>query len=703
LLSATRVLPELAGLTDSSASGESNTVLTASATSSATGLISQTTAKRFAASATATPLGEKAALLVPTSWTDVHFFWNFPKATVNKDEVGFFYVDGPDGRITLRTDGDPDGAPLLDADGLPQYVRPGDPDYAATALAAANSQVVFALGEVHGTKNADTIVTVPWDGYIAFYVVADSTTDEWRQAVENNDPDVPNVWFSLGAANQDGYEHFQLTSPRDCFYRRGILQYKVEDASAPIPRARAYNDVVFSVNIVPYATGDDYSVFNAGADFSGQPVGFRADAYGDAKNQGFGLLGNDYDAGGRKLTITAVSVDDEATWQRVFGARTYRSASLHGTLTVFANGGFRFLPDRNDPYWYPEADDEEPDPVYFKYRASDGIDSSEAWVSITHGYYHAGAAMDNAHQGQPMYFLAGGGDETPFEDGLQKFFVEGSAGQDIVVIAQGAEQKEMVDYVFTDLAGGYNRSVVSLNVTTREQANDPRLAAIVDGADAIWFGGGAQSLYQRVWAGTRLFAAIARAAASDVAIGGTSAGMAILGQVAYVDLVWDYLHSPFTEQNPLDPRVNLVSQGDGRLPFAALSDSAAAPLYNLVTDTHFAVRNRMGRLATFAARASTNGLGVDEGVALLMEPTGSGWAWTVYGDGCVYLITPGTDAEVRYEDQQRLTFGPIAVYRLTPETTVSADPAEVLSQDPTYQIWVLTGTIYTTENGGELY
>ena len=39
-------------------------------------------------------------------------------------------------------------------------------------------------------------------------------------------------------------------------------------------------------------------------------------------------------------------------------------------------------------------------------------------------------------------------------------------------------------------------------------------AAIVDGADAIWFGGGDQALYQSQWYATPLFNALSRAAAS---------------------------------------------------------------------------------------------------------------------------------------------------------------------------------------------
>lgn len=667
------------------------------------------------------PLGDGATLLVPTGDSPVHFFWDFRETTYD-DELGFFRVDGPDGRITEREAGDPWGAPLLADDGTPQYARPGDADYAEWALAAANSLTAFESGEVANYGHADKIVTVPWDGYIAFYVIQNSTAEAWRQAAIE---DRPHVWFSLGKANADGDEHFQKAARKDVFYRKDLLQFKVEDTSLSLPNADGqagnadYNDVVFSVNIVPFANSDAYSVFNAGADFSGKPVGFKVDTPDDTKNRGLGLLSTDYDVEGRKLTVTDISLDDGTTWIPVTDPATRRTKltvsdpALHGTITVYSNGGLQFLPGSDDPYWYPGPDDPEPVPVEFAYRISDGIDSQWAYVDITHGYYHVGEQSDSLHKGQDMYFLAGGGDETPFLEGLTKFFVDGSAGQDIVMISQGFEEKDTVDWVFYELAQEECRSVTSLDILTREQANDPRIARIVDGADALWFWGGSQELYQSVWAGTRVFSAIARAAASHVAIGGSSAGLAILGQAAFVNLPWDTLHSPFATENPKDARVRLMYQADGSLPFAGMSTGKAAPLYGVVTETHFAARDRMGRLATFAARSKLRGLGVDEETALLIEKTAGGWNWTVYADpdegeeySQAYLVMPETNSTTaRYEDHGRLTFGPLNVYRLSGslEGTTYGTPAEIVGGGPSYRIWVSKGTIYTTENDGSLY
>jgi hypothetical protein len=96
-------------------------------------------------------------LLVPSSQMQVHFFAD-SQNTPYHDELGYYYVDGPDGRITLREGDNPTGAPLLDANGQPQYVRPGDAGYAQAALGANNSQVVFAQGQVANPGTGDTIV-----------------------------------------------------------------------------------------------------------------------------------------------------------------------------------------------------------------------------------------------------------------------------------------------------------------------------------------------------------------------------------------------------------------------------------------------------------------------------------------------------------------------------------------------------------------
>jgi hypothetical protein len=165
--------------------------------------------------------------------------------------------------------------------------------------------------------------------------------------------------------------------------------------------------------------------------------------------------------------------------------------SLHGSVTISANGGIEYVPDANDSYWYPQPGDPEPEAIYFQYQVTDGLDTNWNYVSISHGLYRRGASPDSRHLGQKMYLLDGGSDWESMADVKQRFFTTGSAGGDIVLFGQGLEQQDRVNSAFDDYAQGTARSVTGLNITLREQCNDPRLSRIVDGADALWLGGGA--------------------------------------------------------------------------------------------------------------------------------------------------------------------------------------------------------------------
>jgi hypothetical protein len=651
------------------------------------------------------PLGAKSTLLIPAYTSPVRFTADFSD-TASKNELGYFFVDGPDGRITLKQDPDIDSAPALNTQGQPQYLRPGDKGYLDLALASWNSEVIFASGEVSQSLRPSKTLDVSGDRFIAFFIIKNASVAAWRNAPVASKP---NAWVSLGDANGDKYEHFQATRRQDSYFRNNILQYRVEDSNLADAKLKKpgndsdINDLVFSVNILPYLNYDDYSVFNKGADFSGVPEGFKLDAKS-------GLLANDYLPSNptAKPTLTHISIDGGTTWREVLNAQKKQNRlvvtdpSLHGTLTVFTSGAMEFQPNVNDPYWKIKATDQkaDPDPIVFSYRAFDGLDSAETEVSITHGFYQRGSGLDKLHQGQRMYFLAGGGDSTAFNAGRSEFFQKGSNGKDIVLVSQGIEQLEFINDVFDTYAAGKARSVTSVNITTREQAFDPRIASILSGADAIWFGGGAQSLYQSIFVGTPLFSALAKAASSAVAIGGTSAGMAMLGQAAYIDLPWDSVKSRFVTQQPLSPRVQLMTQG-AQLPFSGLACVPNAPLGGIVTDTHFSTRDRMGRLAAFAARSGTRGLGVDESTALLISSVGNEWKWTVFGEGNVYLVSAANSRVApKYQDGGRLTYGPLNVTRIASGTTTTQAAALA---SPSYRIFVSQGTIYTTENGGGLY
>jgi peptide/nickel transport system substrate-binding protein len=166
------------------------------------------------------------------------------------------------------------------------------------------------------------------------------------------------------------------------------------------------------------------------------------------------------------------------------------------------------------------------------------------------------------------------------------------------------------------------------------------LAPQVDRADAVFFSGGDQANYVP-WKSSALIAAVQRLWARGGVVGGTSAGLAVQGAVVYDSVAADRLHphddsyevrSPDATRSPLEPEISFTT---GFLSWS--------PLSGTITDTHFARRDRFGRLVAFMARiraanitpnATIYGLAVDErsslvvdkhGVATLLEYAGPGY------------------------------------------------------------------------------
>ena len=181
-------------------------------------------------------------------------------------------------------------------------------------------------------------------------------------------------------------------------------------------------------------------------------------------------------------------------------------------------------------------------------------------------------------------------------------------------------------------------SVATLSIPDREAAQNPAAAEIIRRAEAVFIPGGDQADYIRAWEGTPVEAAIDADIAAGKPIGGTSAGLAVLGEFVYGALGDkpddNALASADVLANPYFERVTLVR---GFLQVKQLHD--------LLTDSHFAKRDRMGRSLGFLARIMQEGwsnspreAAIDEKSALLVGPDGKG---TVLGTGKgAYFLRP---------------------------------------------------------------
>jgi cyanophycinase-like exopeptidase len=140
-------------------------------------------------------------------------------------------------------------------------------------------------------------------------------------------------------------------------------------------------------------------------------------------------------------------------------------------------------------------------------------------------------------------------------------------------------------------------SVETLVIPSTTAADDPIVNAIVANANAVWIAGGDQSTYIKFWKGRKLEATLKSLMQANVPIGGTSAGLAVMGGFDYSALNASAT-SPLALQNPyhaditFDP--NPLSTSGGFI--------APAVFQNVIFDSHFDSRDRMGRLIAFVSR-----------------------------------------------------------------------------------------------------
>ena len=252
-------------------------------------------------------------------------------------------------------------------------------------------------------------------------------------------------------------------------------------------------------------------------------------------------------------------------------------------------------------------------------------------AAARHGYeYYQIGDLKAATRGptEAALMLMGGG--TWPRKAFSWFAAKGGHGHFVILRASGDDnmQKEL----YTEVGGV--ASVQTLVFHSREAASDPQVLDIVRHADGIFIAGGDQSNYVNFWKGTPLNVALNQHVAHGKPIGGTSAGLAILGAYAYGAMDGGSITS---EEAMRDPQGNAMTMvGD----FMHLPN-----MQHVITDTHFHVRDRLGRLISFiahlrhAGHADIVGLGVDQDAALCVDGNGIGRLFTI-DNGFAWLVQP---------------------------------------------------------------
>ncbi|HMK23527.1 MAG TPA: cyanophycinase, partial [Terriglobales bacterium] len=251
-------------------------------------------------------------------------------------------------------------------------------------------------------------------------------------------------------------------------------------------------------------------------------------------------------------------------------------------------------------------------------------------------YFRAGNPQDVQTSTRSGFALMGGSDDL--DEAFQWMCERSGVGDFVVLRASGDDDYNPYIQKICKV-----NSVSTLILTSRGAANDPFVADSIRHAEAVFIAGGDQAHYINWWMGTPVQTALNDALRRGAPIGGTSAGLAVQGEFIYSaqgDAPDEKdLDSGQTLANPFHPRVTIV-QGFLQNPL----------LKNVITDTHFSARDRMGRTLVFMARILQDGraqeirdMAVDERTAVLLDPDGKA---VVVGAGHAYFLRSTKSPEI---------------------------------------------------------
>ena len=262
--------------------------------------------------------------------------------------------------------------------------------------------------------------------------------------------------------------------------------------------------------------------------------------------------------------------------------------------------------------------------------------------------YLTGNAADVTRKTTGGLVLAGGGTDVP---DASRWLIAHAGGGDVVVIrASGADGYN--DFM---MGLGPADSVESIVFKSREASSDPEIIRTLEQAEAVFLAGGDQGNYVKYWKGTPVQDALNALAKRGVPIGGTSAGLAVLGQFGFAALN-DSITSAAALADPFSDKITIERE------FLKMPH-----LSGVITDSHFVERDRMGRTLVFLARIvheqwapRARAIAIDSKTAVLVEADGSA---TIVGSGPAYFLETTTAATV-LAPQTPVSIAAIDTYRV---------------------------------------
>jgi cyanophycinase-like exopeptidase len=248
---------------------------------------------------------------------------------------------------------------------------------------------------------------------------------------------------------------------------------------------------------------------------------------------------------------------------------------------------------------------------------ADSYAAKKPAATTSYTYYSVGDTAlvpSLASPSYPSYVLMGGGPDV--DEGFRWMIkragiTPGSGGRIVVIRATGdgaynpyiyySGRKNSTSNLIQDgWVGGKSlgvSSVETLVIPSRDAASTEFVNKVVAGANAVWIAGGDQTNYFRYWKGTPLEETLKGLLAKNIPIGGTSAGLAVMGGFDFTGA-----NGTVTSAQALDDPYNTYMQFDPT-PLSTAGSFLTPPVFaNTIMDSHLDSRDRMGRLITFVSR-----------------------------------------------------------------------------------------------------
>jgi len=257
----------------------------------------------------------------------------------------------------------------------------------------------------------------------------------------------------------------------------------------------------------------------------------------------------------------------------------------------------------------------------------------------------------------------GGAEDKVGAASILRRFVEVSGGKNarIVIIPTASRQADTGKRYEKLFKGIGVEEARALPFAERADASRDEWLKMLDTASGIFFTGGSQLRISTTLGGTPVAKAVRRMNARGVAVGGTSAGAAVLSE-----------HMIASGEEGSTPKVGMATLAPG----LGLSN-------RVIIDQHFRQRDRLGRLLTaLAYNPFAVGVGLDEDTAAFINPKR---VIEVVGAGAITLVDVsalGHSSVATADDGKPICMTNIRVHVLTHGATYDLETREASPPPP---------------------